>query len=76
MENLTPGLVAVALAIVGLATVAVLVSSSANTGSVISQSGSSFATVIQAAVSPVTGGSNLFGSVASGATGALVGSML
>jgi hypothetical protein len=44
-------------AIIGLAIVAVVVSQNAQTPNVITASGSALSSVIQAAVSPVTGGS-------------------
>jgi glycerol uptake facilitator-like aquaporin len=43
------------IAIVGLAVVAVLVSKSANTGNVFTSAGTGFASVLNAATSPVTG---------------------
>lgn len=46
----------VVVAVIGLAIVAVLVSNRANTANVIGASGKGLAGVIQAAVSPVTGG--------------------
>jgi hypothetical protein len=50
-------------AIIGLAIVAVLVSQNAQTGNVLTSGGTALSSVIQAAVSPVTGGStgNLLG---------------
>jgi hypothetical protein len=47
-------------AVFGLAIVAVLVSKNAQTGSVLTSGGTALAQVIQAAVSPVTGGSSSF----------------
>jgi hypothetical protein len=49
-------IVSIATAIVGIAILATLVSKSANTSGVISTAGQAFARDIQAAVSPVTGG--------------------
>lgn len=49
-------IVTIAVAVVGLATLAVLVSRNANTAGVIKAGGSSFAEVLRAAVSPVSGG--------------------
>lgn len=72
MNQITPALVAVVTAIIGLATVAVIVGSS-QTSNVISQSGSALATVIKAAVSPVAGGGSIFGSAGSSALGSLAG---
>lgn len=46
------------MGIIGLAIVGVLVSKSANTGNVLTSAGKAFATDIQAAVSPVSGGVN------------------
>lgn len=50
------GIIAVAVAVVGLAITAVIFSKNANTANVITAGGSSFASVIKAAVSPVAGG--------------------
>jgi hypothetical protein len=47
------GIIAVAVAIVGLATTAVIFSQRAQTPAVISSAGNAFAQVIKAAVSPV-----------------------
>ncbi len=55
-EKLIESLTTVAVAIVGIAIIAVLVSNQAQTGSVLRAAGSAFATDIQAAVSPVSGG--------------------
>jgi len=62
MEKGTATIAAIASAIIGLAIVAVLVSQNAQTSTVLTSAGTAFGTVIQAAVSPVTGG---------GATGTL-----
>jgi len=59
------GIVAIALAIIGLATLAVILSRNANTAGVIGASSRGLAQDIGAAISPVTGGS--FGAL--GATG-------
>ena len=58
-------IVAILLAIVGVATVAVLVSGSANTSNVLTSLGNSIKTMICVAVSPVTGGGNCGTSVSS-----------
>ena len=55
-DNHTNALVAIALAIVGLATLSVIVSNNANTSGVISAGTSGFAQLLQAATGPVTGG--------------------
>lgn len=62
-DQLITSVVTVATAIVGVAIIAVLVSRNANTSQVISAAGQSFATALEAAVSPVTGGSSAFGGV-------------
>lgn len=58
-DQLISSVVTVLSAIVGLAIIAVLVSKQANTSGVISAGGSAFASDLQAAVSPITGGSGL-----------------
>lgn len=55
-SQLIGGLITVATAIIGVAILAVLVSRNAQTSNVIGAAGKSFASVIGAAVSPVTGG--------------------
>lgn len=50
------GIITVATAIIGIAILAVLVSRNAQTSQVIGAAGKSFAGVLTAAVSPVTGG--------------------
>lgn len=57
MSQLTESIVTIGVAIIGLATLAVIVSNRANTANVISSGASGFARVLDAAVSPVTGGS-------------------
>jgi hypothetical protein len=47
--------VAIALAIVGVATLAVIVSGKSNTSNVITASGNSFANAIRCALGPITG---------------------
>jgi uncharacterized membrane protein (Fun14 family) len=51
--------VGIVTAIIGLAILSVLVSTKANTAGVITASGSALASDINAAVSPITGGSGL-----------------
>jgi len=53
-DKLVDGLIAIAVAVVGLATVAVIFSQKAQTGNVITQGGNAFASIIKAAVSPVS----------------------
>lgn len=55
MQNIGDIILSIVTGIIGLAIVAVIVSNNAQTGSVISSSGSALATVIGAAVAPVTG---------------------
>lgn len=64
-DKLIESLTTIAVAIVGIAIIAVLVSKNADTSGVISASGSAFARDIQAAVSPVSGGTFNFGGGAS-----------
>lgn len=52
-DKFVNGIIAIAVAVVGLATVAVIFSTKANTANVITASGTSFAAVIKAAVGPV-----------------------
>jgi hypothetical protein len=56
-DNLFNGMVTVAMAIVGVAIIAVLVSKNANTANVITSVGKSISSAINAATSPVGGGS-------------------
>ena len=71
MGNVGPLVVSVIAGVIGLAMVAVIVSQRANTSSVIKSSGSALASVIGAAVGPITGQStNQFG-----ASGANLGSI-
>lgn len=70
MGNIGPTFLAVIGSVIGLAIVAVLVSQRAQTPSVISAGGSALASIIGAAVAPVTGsGPSNFGSNALGALG-------
>lgn len=48
------GVIAIAIAVVGLATLAVFFSKKANTSGVIEAAGSSFANIIKEAIRPVT----------------------
>lgn len=59
MKNLTDGVIAVAVAIVGVALAAVIVSKNAKTADVITSGGNAFANVLKAAVGPVSGGIGL-----------------
>lgn len=71
MGSIGPGIIATIAGIIGLAIVAVIVSKQAQTPQVISAGGSALASVIGAAVSPVTGSTNAFGGAASSALGAM-----
>lgn len=53
-DNFTNGIIAVAIAVVGLATTAVIFSKSGKTADVITAGGNSFAAIIKAAVGPVS----------------------
>ena len=53
MDKLTDGVIAVALAVVGVAIAAVFFGKNAKTAQVIQAGGSSFAEIIKAAVGPV-----------------------
>lgn len=53
-ETLTNGIIAVAVAVVGLAMTAVIFSRNAQTSNVITSSGNAFAQIIKAAVGPVS----------------------
>jgi hypothetical protein len=69
MENqLVSGAVSIALAIVGIAVIAVLVGQNSQTGSVIQAATSGFASDIEAAVAPVSGG---FGNFSGGGASSL-----
>jgi hypothetical protein len=59
MEHFTGPIVAVITGIVGLAIVAVIVSRNAQTPAVLQSGGSALASVIGAAVAPVTSGASL-----------------
>jgi hypothetical protein len=71
MGQIGPGIIATIAGIIGLAIVAVIVSQKAQTPQVINAGGSALASVIGAAVSPVTGTANTFGGAASSALGAI-----
>lgn len=58
MDQVSPTIIAIVTAIVGLAMVAVIVSQKAQTPNVIKASGSALSSVIAAAVSPVVGNNN------------------
>jgi len=53
MDKLSDGIIAIALAVVGLAIAAVIFGKNAKTTDVVKQAGSSFADIIKAAVGPV-----------------------
>lgn len=57
MNKLTEAVVTIATAIVGVAILAVLVSQKSNTSGVLTAGGNAFATSLNAATSPVSGGS-------------------
>ena len=56
-EKTITSVVAVAMAIIGVAIIAILVSNQSNTGSVLGAGGKSFGGALACALSPVTGGS-------------------
>lgn len=60
-DQLVTGLITVAIAIVSLAMLSVVLSNSANTAGVVQATTGGFATDLEAAVSPITGGSALSG---------------
>lgn len=55
MDQIWQGVVTIAVAIIGVAILAVLVSKNANTSNVVQAGGNAFATMLNAATSPVTG---------------------
>jgi hypothetical protein len=72
MGSIGPGIIAAIAGVIGLAIVAVIVSKNAQTPQVVQAGGSALASVIGAAVQPVTQStSNVFGSTSSGALGAM-----
>jgi hypothetical protein len=68
MNQITTAVVTVLTAIVGVAILAVLVSKNSNTTGVLQAGGTSFASALNAALSPVTGSSGFsqFGGVGGG----------
>lgn len=56
-DNLTTGIVTIAMGVIGVATIAVIFSQKSNAPGVIQSAGSALANNIAVAVSPVTGGS-------------------
>lgn len=60
-DNLSTGIVSVALAIIGVATLAVIFSKNANTAGVINAGGSALAQDINAATGPITNSGGGFG---------------
>lgn len=75
MTHVEPLFIALITGVIGLAMVAVLVSQNAQTGTVLTQGGTALASVIQAAVSPVSGG-NALGAAFGGAATSALGSLL
>lgn len=61
MNQIGPALVTIISSIIGLAIIAVLVSQRAQTGNVLTSGGTALSSVINAAVSPVSGTSSGFG---------------
>lgn len=55
MNELTSGIITIAVAIIGVATLAVIVSKQSNTANVIGAAGSAFSNSLATAVSPITG---------------------
>jgi PRD1 phage membrane DNA delivery len=53
-DKLIDGLIAIGVAVVGLATIAVIFSQKAQTAGVITSGGNAFASIIKAAVAPVS----------------------
>lgn len=60
-DELIKSIFAVAVGIIGVAIISVIISHDSNTAGVIQAAGSALSTDIQAAVSPVTGGSGSLG---------------
>ena len=71
MSSIGPTLITIVAGVIGLAMVAVLVSQKAQTSTVIQGAGTALASVICAAVAPVSGSSTSLGSSSNNATGAL-----
>jgi len=59
------GIVAVIMAVIGVAIVAVLVSKNANTGSVLTAGGGAFSSILNTALSPVSSTGSGFGGLSS-----------
>ena len=57
MNNIWSGVVAILMAIIGVAILSVLVSNKANTANVLNAGSGAFANALSAAMAPVTGGS-------------------
>ncbi len=57
-KSIVPSVVAIALGIVGIAALSVFVGRGSNTTGVISAGGSSFASALRCAMSPIIGGGN------------------
>jgi hypothetical protein len=55
-DSIITGIVAVVMAIIGVAIIAVLVSKQANTAGVLSAGGGAFSGILKTALSPVSGG--------------------
>ena len=55
MNDLTQGIITIAVAIIGVATLAVIVSKQSNTANVIGAGGSAFSGALSTALSPITG---------------------
>jgi hypothetical protein len=64
MKDIGPAVIAIVAGIIGLAIVAVLVSKQAQTPAVLQAGGGALASVIGAAVAPVTGTGGAFGNAA------------
>lgn len=61
MSKIGEQITVILIAIVGVATLAVIVSKQSNTSSVIQAATGGFSQALQAALSPITGGTNSFG---------------
>lgn len=73
MGSIGPGIITIVVSIIGLAMVAVLISKNAQTPQVLQSGGQALSAIIGAAVQPVTGSSNLFGSVGSNISSTTLG---
>ena len=58
-DSVVTGIVAIFMAIIGVAIVAVLVSKQANTANVLGSGGNAFSLILKTALSPVSGGSGI-----------------